>query len=47
MGVGRRAELGGAAAEDLGLGEELGVHLQPYDRFVFHRGFLNLTGVAD
>ena len=36
VGVGRRPELRGAAAEDLRLREELGMDLQPDDRFIFH-----------
>ncbi len=36
MGVGRRAKLGGAGAEDLAVGLELGMHLQPDDGFKFH-----------
>ncbi len=36
VGVGRRPELRRAAAEDLRIREELGVDLQPDDRFKFH-----------
>ncbi len=36
VGVGRRPEFRGAAAEDLRLREELGMDLQPDDRFEFH-----------
>ena len=35
MGIGRGPEGGGAAAEDLAGGEQMGVDLQPDDGFVF------------
>jgi hypothetical protein len=37
MGIGRGPEGGGAAAEDLAGGEQMGVDLQPDDGFVFQR----------
>ena len=39
MGVGRRPEGGGAAAENFRLRFELGVYFQPDDRLEFHIAF--------
>jgi hypothetical protein len=53
MGIGRSPERGGAAAEDLAGGEQMGVDFQPDDGFVlqflppeFIEGYLNRESLS-